>query len=364
MHVLWFTARSFGDLCSTTQDALLRGLLNEGHSITLVNGDEMAPFEHAMFEHVALPVKARRGFQAKTLARSMLTWISQFPDNTGSVAVVEWRIAPWVAPELERRGIAWLLMDRSPPADRGLFARLQWSSWRKAWKLAKNHNRPGSVVSPAHAEFVKTKTGHERPVVLEAGVDFHRFVPAAKHDRLTMVYHGRLDRHRGVLAAVMLTHKAIQAGLDVQTVFIGEGDAEGQLRAYSEAHDCITLHPKTDQEHVAKLLGSCHVGLLPMPANGVWALASPLKRSEYLAAGLCVFGIDHGGHRLANSDPTWMRLVAQHDFLEEGVSYLRELLDHHESYGQESRRYAEAYLGWQPSINDLNDALQGLINAS
>ena len=72
MHVLWFTARSFRDLCSTTQRALMRGLLDHGLSLTLVNGDLETPFEHAMFEHVALPIKARRGFQAKTLARSML----------------------------------------------------------------------------------------------------------------------------------------------------------------------------------------------------------------------------------------------------------------------------------------------------
>lgn len=361
MHVLWFTARSFRDLCSTTQRALMRGLLNHGLSLTLVNGDFEAPFEHAMFEHVALPIKARRGFQAKTLARSMLSWISHSVDNTARVAVVEWRVATWVAPELERRGIPWLLMDRSPPADRGLFARLQWSSWRKAWKLAKNHNRPGSVVSSAHAEFVSIKTGHAQSVVLEAGVDLARFKPATKHERLTMVYHGRLDRHRGVLAAVMLTHKAVQAGLDVRTVFIGEGDAEAQLRAYSEAHEYIMFHPKTTREQVAELLGSCHVGLLPMPANKVWSLASPLKRGEYLAAGLCVLGIDHEGHRLVEKDVPWMKLVAQHDFLEEGVAYLREVNNQHEAWGKDARAHAEKHLDWQASVEALHEALHGLM---
>ena len=365
MHVLWFTARSFGDLCSTTQRALVQGLLGHGHRITLVNGDLEAPLEHERFEHASIPTTARRGFQARTLARSMVSWLNQGHDNTKvDVAVVEWRVAPWLVPELERRNIAWFLMDRSPPADRGVLARLQWSSWRKAWKLAKQHGRPGGVVSSAHAAFVHQKSGYERSVVLEAGVDLNRFKPATKHERLTMVYHGRLDRHRGVLAAVMLTHKAVQAGLDVQTMFIGEGDVAMQLQAYGEAHDCIIFQPTSTQENVAKRLGSCHVGLLPMPARGVWTLASPLKRSEYLAAGLCVFGIDHEGHRLDGTDVPWMKLVAQHDFLEDGVAYLREVVNQHDTWGKAARVHAEEHLDWQVSVNTLHDALQGLTSES
>ena len=101
-----------------------------------------------------------------------------------------------------------------------------------------------------------------------------------------------------------------------------------------------------------------------MPARSVWTLASPLKRSEYLAAGLCVFGIDHGGHRLDSTDVPWMKLVPQHDFLEEGVAYLREVVNQHDTWGKAARAYAEEHLDWQVSVNTLHEALQGLTSES
>ena len=60
--------------------------------------------------------------------------------------------------------------------------------------------------------FVKGNTGHASAVVLQAGVDLSLFKPQPKRATLTMVYHGRLDRHRGVLACAMLAQKAVWKG--------------------------------------------------------------------------------------------------------------------------------------------------------
>ena len=138
MHVLWLTARSMSDLCSTTQRNLIDGLLEQGHRVTFVNGDETIPLEHGSLTHVSLPTNARQGFRAKALGKAMGIWLTgQTVNRDPTVAVVEWRVVRQVVPVLENAGIPWTLMDRSPPADPGLFGRLQWRPWRLAWKKAK-----------------------------------------------------------------------------------------------------------------------------------------------------------------------------------------------------------------------------------
>jgi glycosyltransferase involved in cell wall biosynthesis len=183
------------------------------------------------------------------------------------------------------------------------------------------------------------------------------FKPAKKHDVLTMVYHGRLDEHRGLMAAVMFTHKARQAGIQVNLKMIGEGNIETKLERIAAEYDYIEMKPKMHQSKVAQEIGACHIGLLPMPDRTAWAIASPLKRSEYLASGLCVFGIDHEGHRLEGSGP-WMKLVKQEDFHEQGLAYLRTFKNNSEPLFQGARAYAEKHAGWDIAISNLIEAIQ------
>ncbi len=351
MHVLWLTGRSMSDLCSTTQRALLNGLLERGMAVTFVNADKKVDLKGEAFTHVSLPNQARRGLQSRTLGKAMQTWlIANAPD--ANIAVVEWRVAKWVIPELERQGVRWTLMDRSPPADAGLLGWLQWRGWKAAWKAAVQAKAPGFVVSKAHRAFVEQKTGHTNTSVLQAGVDLDVFKPQTKRATTTMVYHGRLDRHRGVLACVMLAQKARLEGLEVDVVFVGEGDLIPSLTALSEANGFVHVHGSMPQRDLAKLLGTCHLGLLPMPKRTVWALASPLKRSEYLASGLQVFGIDHEGHRLEGADTSWFTLVPQEDFHLDGLEVLRSLIEQHVSEDG-PRSYAKEHLAWTDTVDQL-----------
>ena len=355
VHVLWLTGRSMNDLCSTTQQALIHGLLERSMAVTFVNADANVSLNDEGFTHVALPNQARRGLQSRTLGKAMRAWlVATAPD--ASVAVVEWRVASWVVPELERRGIPWTLMDRSPPADAGLLGRLQWRGWKAAWTTAVRAGAPGFVVSKAHQAFVEQKTGHANSTVLQAGVDLELFKPQAKRPTTTMVYHGRLDRHRGVLACAMLAQKARLEGLEVDVVFVGEGDLVASLTALAEANAFIHVHGTMPQSELAEFIGSCHLGLLPMPKRMVWTLASPLKRSEYLASGLPVFAIDHEGHRLDGVDDAWFRLVPQEDFHLDGLEVLRSLVQQPASTDG-PRTYAQEHLAWTATVERLAGVL-------
>ena len=363
MHVLWLTARSMSDLCSTTQRNLIDGLLEQGHRVTFVNGDETIPLEHGSFTHVSLPTNARRGFRAKALGKAMGVWLTgQTVNRDPAVAVVEWRVAQQVVPVLENAGIPWTLMDRSPPADPGLFGRLQWRPWRLAWKKARRAKTQGFVVSSSHEAFVLEKTRHQRTTVLQAGVDLERFKPQEKRTPFTMVYHGRLDRHRGILACVMLAQKARLEGLEVDLMLIGEGNLKPALLDIARTSSFLHVHPAMPQPQLAKQLGACHLGLLPMPDREVWRLASPLKRSEYLAAGLSVFGIEHNGHALDGVEKAWFTLVPQEDFHIDGLAFIQQRQAAHEAASQAARAYAEEHLSWQRSIETFSDALVNVLH--
>jgi glycosyltransferase involved in cell wall biosynthesis len=112
-------------------------------------------------------------------------------------------------------------------------------------------------------------------------------------------------------------------------------------------------------EHLAK----AHVGLLPMPESGVWALASPLKRSEYAASGLAILGIDHSGHRLEGGEVEWMKLVSQDQFLTEGANWLKMLANDNSKLEQlklQARQYAEENMSWSHSLDALEKILKSV----
>jgi len=357
MHILWLTARSISDLCFTTQQNLIGGLLNQGHQVTFVNGDVSSSSARPNFNHVSLSNNAPQGFQAKALGKTIRLWLMRQDLIEGStVALVEWRVVNQVVPMLEKMRIPWALMDRSPPADTGIFGWLQWRSWKKAWSIARDRDVLGFVVSPAHKRFVDLKIGHKKTSILPAGVDMNLFKPMKKHEVLTMVYHGRLDRHRGIMAAVMLAHKARQGGVEINLKLIGEGDAATDLQSIASEVDYIEVKDKMEQTKVAREIAACHIGVLPMPERTAWVLASPLKRSEYLASGLCVFGVDHEGHRLDQEKP-WFVLAAQDNFHRDGLEYLNNFNFQDNTQFQEVRAFAEQYCGWDEAITNLKDGI-------
>ena len=105
-----------------------------------------------------------------------------------------------------------------------------------------------------------------------------------------------------------------------------------------------------------------------MPASKVWRLASPLKRSEYLAAGLLVYGIDHQGHRLDHADRDWFRLSPQDSFHDDVTEWMAELSALSEEDYQErasaARNYAEMNCSWETSISQFDAVLQACVNDS
>ena len=367
MNIGWITVRKSLDFCSTTTHALSRGLIEKGHHLVLFSPDKPALHAQSPWTHVHLNQSKIRGLHARSVAKSAEKWfIEHGPSYSFELIIVDWPLLPRLAPVLKGLGIPIALMDRSPPADRGLLSGLQWISWNRAWScVSKEKVKYATVVSRAHADFVRLRHNvHDEALyIIEAGVDIKRFKPSSASDTKTirLVYHGRLDRHRGVLALPMLCQRIRQSGFQANLTLIGEGDASNGLQKIAKSNDWMSVLPSQSHEALAPMLSQHDIGLLPMPPSKVWAIASPLKRSEYLASGLLVLGIDHDGHRLRGSDKKWFCLIPKQTFHDDAVAWVSQLSKEEISEGKRlARKFAEDHCSWQKSI----DVLERLVQSS
>ena len=148
--------------------------------------------------------------------------------------------------------------------------------------------------------------------VLEAGVVVsNNAIPLSREndDAWKFVYHGRLDKHRGILEFMKHIVAWNDIGIASQLTLIGEGSAVSDINKRIAKHpDLFTLKGRIPHQEVLEELKNHHIGILPMPASKVWKLASPLKRGEYLASGLMIVGLDHQGHRFDDDVGPWMQL--------------------------------------------------------
>jgi len=351
------------DLCSTTQRNLAQGLCSKGHNLTIYNGDMAEMESDNPWNHQPLSQSRIKGFHALSLANSAKKSIANIASG---IAIVDWTLASKLAPLLQRNKIPWLLMDRSPPANSGLLALFQWPLWKKSWRLVlhgKAHS--GFTVSSPHCKFVSNQLGIElnKITALEAGVDLQLFSTGQKSKQFTLLYHGRLDKNRGVVVLTKLIEKLNEGNTDAKLQLIGEGDAVVELQAIANRRDDIEVLTSMPQTKLVHYLSKAHIGLLPMPETDVWALASPLKRSEYAASGLSVLGIDHSGHRLGQGQVEWMKLIGQQQFIEEGAKWLQMLADDDSKIMQlsmQARKYAEENLSWHHSVDAMDEVINSI----
>ncbi|MDP6869828.1 MAG: glycosyltransferase [Candidatus Poseidoniaceae archaeon] len=345
MKVSWLSPRVFGqDLCSTTQINLANGLIDKGHELRLYSPGEITDVS---FIHIPVNRGSIRGLQSRSVVKSLNVHLDEI--NSSDVVLVDWPLHAI----REKITVPVIIMDRSPPADRGIIAKLQWYSWKAAWRNAER----GTTVSQEHRKFVNEQTDMPSASisVIPAGVDIEKFKPGEKGGPLKLVYHGRVDVSRGVMSLPMILVGLQSEGIEATLHIHGSGNAVNRLKKIGLQG--LEVTGKISQKKVANLLSQYDVGLLPMPEDKVWNLASPLKRSEYLSAGLVVCGIDHTGHRLPDFGD-WMQLYDQKEFIRSTVNWLstldRQLLTAHQ---KEARIYAKEKLHWSHSVDTLESTI-------
>ena len=349
VKIAWLSSRVLGmDLCSTTQINLANGLVSKGHDVVMYSPGKA---DENSFDHVEVSRSKIRGLQAFSIRRSLKNKIKVI--ESADIILIDWPLALL----MKNNSRKTIVIDRGPPAYRGIFARMQWPYWRKAWNSAKY----GTTVSAAHKKFVmeNTNTTALEIAVIQAGVDCELFRPQEKSTKLHLVYHGSLDKNRSIMSLPSLLTEAKAAGLDIQLHLHGQGDCLDKLTSLNI--DGLEVTSRLEQKDLANRLGSYDVGILPMPEHKVWNLASPLKLSEYLASGLIVSGVDHSGHRMNDTDG-FVKLFEEEDLVTSTINWLKELdVTKLRELQAQARKKAEEDIDWSISVDVLEDLISSII---
>ena len=369
MRLLWITHRKFDDFCATTPIAFAKGLVGLGFDLTIINPESEGSHSDAEWEHIGLEVHAIRGLQSRAFSKNVLAHFESM-ELDFEAYMMDWQVGVNVGKVLAQQNRPCFLMDRSPPADSGILSKLQWKGWKDAWRLVKNGLfNSGFVVSNAHLRFVsRTLNVSGTDIsVLQAGVaaiDDPTHLSHKGDEDWKFVYHGRLDKHRGIIDFMDHIVAWNKVGIPCHLTLIGEGTAVSVIEKKQKKNpELFTLKGRMSQQNVLEHLKEYHIGILPMPATKVWTLASPLKRGEYLASGLLIVGIDHEGHRFETDVGPWMQL---HDaaILRTKVSSFLNAMGNEEfaEYSQSAIEYAREHLPWSRSVDILADQIRGEVN--
>jgi len=343
MNVTWLTARCFGeDLCATTQIELSLGLVKQGVNLTVYSP---GVFPTPEINHIPIPRSRTKGRQSASIVKNLTPFLDTI--NQSDCVLMDWKLSGLI-PKITTKLV---LMDRGPPADRGLLSMLQLRVWKRGWKSVKW----GCVVSEQHKKFVNSLIPKKSRtiVVLPAGVNTQLFQKTTRRGPIRLVYHGRIDSHRGIHRVLQLFTSLDQSSHGFELYFHGKGDMIDEIRKMNLKRVKIT--GQLEQTDLASRLSDYDIGLLPMPSSKIWKLASPLKRSEYLGAGLLILGIHHEGHQIEGHDSQYFcKLFPEHEFLHHAKEWLESLQrEDIASLQEKARSYAVQHLDWDHSVERL-----------
>ena len=358
MQILWLSTRKVEDLSASTQQGIITMLRNSKMKVKFVGPICTSSKNFVDCDHIQLPQRQSWGRRTSSFAKHLRVWLAK-ETMVADVILIDWTLVHYVRSSLSQLKIPTVLIDRSPPADTGLLARLQWRHWKAAWSaVASGHIQAGCVVSTAHGELVTSSMGvsEENIVILPAGVSAASQSNRVLSRPIQMVYHGRLDKNRGLQQMFDVVKSANDNGLDLKLTLFGVGNLVASKNAIQSEH--IHYGGHIQHNKILEELERFHLGLLPMPATKVWSVASPLKQNEYLAAGLPILGIDHQGHRL-EQEYEFLNLYSPDQFLSQSIKRLSHLTKaNYEKLSQQARTYAQDNCLWEVRCEALLERLK------
>ena len=235
-----------------------------------------------------------------------------------------------------------------------------------SWKNGSRNATAFSVITPALQKFRKDKIGPDRKITIwPSAVSPKRFKKSQfpENAPLRLVYHGLMDRERGVDRIVDLGDLITSRGHNIEILLFGKGNFFSELLAMGEDRPWLNVLGQQDFDDVPDLLTGCHVGIIPLPDRFQWRFSSPLKMFEYAASGLNVIATDIHCHRSIGSR-RWLRLTNPDDFAEEGLGHFEEIMRKQiwEENSDIARNDALNEFTWDKSVESLNQLLKEVVN--
>ena len=328
MNLLWITHRRQNELTSKSRTGISNALIARGWKIQFMSPDGNILVERS--------TKLGKGHSSFT--RSVSSALRQMELHSFSIAIVEWTAVEGAATELDKAGLPWVVMDRSPPVSTGIVGWFQRKQYNRAWDIARSLSAGRAVKSV----FMATSQNWDAPsAIVPAGVECSEFEPAKMNEKAIVVYHGSLDKTREL-------NRLASMGLN--------------LFLFGEGNDMKRLSKMTRVEKlgdVAARLASADVGVLHLPNREVWRHASPLKVAEYAAAGLPVVASEVSGLEQYR-DSEWITLVplGDDDACRSALLSLCQVSSQErQRLGRLARVEAEESMSWKYCTTSLHEML-------
>jgi glycosyltransferase involved in cell wall biosynthesis len=145
--------------------------------------------------------------------------------------------------------------------------------------------------------------------IVGGGYDENVFAvqPKAKPPQVEMLYAGKLSFAKGVDVLLRTVQSLQRADVHLHLAGSGTGE-EGQccLDLAEKMGNLVTVHGRINQQDLARLMGSCHIFILPSFYEGL-----PLVLLEALASGCRIITTDLAGCKelLGDADPDLVAFI-------------------------------------------------------
>jgi len=283
MKLLWITHRQQSELSATSRMGISSALVARGWNVEFMSPDG---------DHV-VDRSSKLGRGHRSFTRNVSSKLQSMDLQSFSLAIVEWTGVEGAAGTLEKAGLPWIIMDRSPPVVSGIIGWLQTKQYNRAWNIARSKSSGRAVKSP----YMESSQPWGRPsAIVPAGVDLSVFEIAKMNEKPLVVCHGSLDRSREL-------HRLAKMGIDL--LLFGEGNDSQRLSKMTRVEG---------PGEVASRLAAADIGVMHLPNRDVWKQASPLKVAEFAASGLPVVASDVSGLE-PYREAEWMTLIPLGDDL-------------------------------------------------
>ena len=292
-----------------------------------------------------------------------------FPDNI----MVDWRCFPAyfrASRKIRKSDPSRLIFeDRSPPSGSSIKSKLQWRLYDWCWDRASKNADFANVLVPELERFVKERfpnLGDLEFIITPSGVDTDRFCPAenydSHHELVRIVYHGALDKGRGLSRILQLKSELSNAGIKCKITIVGDGELSPFFRNISKNDDEFEFLGRLESSELPKVVAESDYGILPLPDALEWRVGSPLKVMEFAASGLKCLTTDVKG-TLPFSEESWICRADRFSPIEEWKELvISDFSDPERVNGEkaEARKYAEEKMTWEAALSDLISLVGGL----
>ena len=374
-HLLWvYSGALEGTLSASTWLRPTRELRQMGWKVTLVASGPAGPHSVEGVEifgitHPEIYLLRQMIYHLKVIRFALSNW-----DST-DVILFNQPSAIWLLPlrlvrDLKNSKLPLLVMDtRTVPMED--WRKASWRDRLRAYfynsmnRLANSWADGQTAITQRMADCVKILPAHLWGV-WPSGAEVELFTPACtarqwpdEGQPVHITYIGVLHYERNLMALCQAVEMARAEGMNFVLTLTGFGTEQADLQKFaSQTEGRIRVNDAVPHDQVPALLAQVHIGALPFPDEQKYAVSSPVKLFEYMAAGLPILATRIACHTDVIGDGCYA-FWAEGSSPESLLAALRQAWNARaalKTMGQEAAHAANAWT-WQESARKLSEAL-------